>query len=499
MSTRTFPSLPVLGAGVVLGITGDALLRPNGPPGLNLLLWAAAVAAAAVLLHRRRGGPLSREAITWLSVGVLFTAGMAWRDSEALKTFALGSAVLCFALPAFRAGAAWVRSAGLTDYAAALGLGGLSGALGAAPVLARLDWQSLRQESGARGRWRHAAAGVRGLIIATPLLVVFGGLFIAADAVFADLVAETVRIDLDTLVSHLVVAGFLGWIAIGYLRGFIAGTRVDAIPSLPSRGGVLGITDVGTALLLLNLLFLAFVVVQFRYLFGGAELIEVTPGLTYAEYARRGFFELVAVVALTLPWLLAADWLLRRDRPRDELVFRILTGAQIVLVLAVLASAVRRLQLYQAAYGLTEQRFYASALLVLLTFVLFWFAGTVLRGRRASFAFGTLVATLATVAVLHVVNPDAWIARTNVERAAAGATPFDAVYATSLSGDAVPVTLAALPGMPEATRCRIAQRLLSRWSESAPPPLRSWTWSSARARRAVGGKKGALQATGDFL
>ena len=33
---------------------------------------------------------------------------------------------------------------------------------------------------------------------------------------------------------------------------------------------------------------------------------------TYAEYARRGFFELVAVAALVLPLLLCAHWLVRR-------------------------------------------------------------------------------------------------------------------------------------------------------------------------------------------
>ena len=69
-----------------------------------------------------------------------------------------------------------------------------------------------------------------------------------------------------------------------------------------ARIGVLGIVELGIVLGLLDVLFLAFVLVQFRYLFGGAELVQVSATLTYAEYARRGFFELVAVAAL-----LAAD------------------------------------------------------------------------------------------------------------------------------------------------------------------------------------------------
>jgi hypothetical protein len=488
----------MLGAGALLGLAGNALLRAPGAPGLNLFAWSIAVASAALLLHRLRGDPLGREAVLWLAAGVLFTAGLAWRDAPVLKLLALGSAVLCFALPAFRAGAAWIRVGRLTDYAAALGMGGASGALGAVPVLVRLDWQSLRAQSRDDSRWRGAAAGARGIIIATPLLVVFGGLFMAADAVFAAIIVETLRIDPATLASHLMLTGFLAWTATGYLHGFIAGTRTAAIPAVPSRGSVLGITEVGTALLLVNLLFLGFVLVQFRYLFGGSALVEVTPGLTYSAYARRGFFELVAVVALALPWLLSADWLLRRERPRDELVFRVLTGAQVILVAAVLVSAARRMLLYQSAYGLTEQRFYASALLGLLGCVLLWFALTVLRGRGESFAFGTLIASLATVAVLFVANPDVLIARTNIQGARTagdGTTTFDAGYLASLSADAVPVILAALPALPADARCRVAQRLLQRWPPTQPAPLRSWSWSSARARQAITEHAAALRTT----
>jgi hypothetical protein len=230
------------------------------------------------------------------------------------------------------------------------------------------------------------------------------------------------------------------------------------------------------------------VIVQFRYLFGGSDLVHVTPGLTYAEYARRGFFELVAVVALMLPLLLAADWALRRDRPRDEVAFRAIAIVQIALVLAVLVSALQRMRLYQATYGLTELRFYVTATLLVLGVVLLWFTVTVLRGRREAFAFGTLIAALSTAVVLYAANPDAIIVRTNTARMHAdphGAPRFDVVYATSLSADAVPVLLGALPTLPSADRCGIAQRLLSRWPPGVRVPLRTWSWSDARARREV--------------
>ena len=236
----------------------------------------------------------------------------------------------------------------------------------------------------------------------------------------------------------------------------------------------------------LDLLFLSFVIVQFRYLFGGDVLVQVTPDLTYAEYARRGFFELVFAVFLVVPVLLAADWLLERRSRRDDIVFRGLAGLQIVLVLAITASAFQRLRLYYESYGLTDSRLYAMVLLIWVGAMLLWLAATVLRGCRDSFAFGALTSGLATVAVLFVINPDAIIARTNVARiASADAPKFDVVYATSLSADAAPVLIDALPALPREMQCPLARHLLRRWGPDREQPIRAWNWSAFRARDVV--------------
>lgn len=485
MKTLPVPASVVLGAGLVVGIAGNFLLRAPGPPGLNFFLLTAAVAIAAVVVRRPGAGVLSREAAVSLCVGVLFAAVFVWRDAPALKLMAFAGAVLWFSLPAFRAGAAWLRDSQITGYVAAGVAAVAHTVFGAALVLTAVDWESSRRSSQGRAGWRHAAAVARGTVIAVPLIILFGGLFISADAVFAGLVAETVQIDLETLASHVMLTGFLAWIAAGYLHATLKGT-----PMLPAAGSGrprLGVTEIGTALGLLGLLFAVFVIVQLRYLFGGSALIHVTPDLTYAEYARRGFFELVTVVALMVPILLAADWALRRERPRDQVVFSTLAGVQIVLVLAVLASALQRMRLYQETYGLTEPRFYATAMLLLLGVLLVWFTATVLRGRRKAFAFGTLVAVTATGFVLQAANPQAMIVRTNIARGTAQADgqPLDVRYVTSLSADAVPALIDALPALPAEARCEVAQHLLEQWTPGARVPLRTWNWSDTRARAEV--------------
>jgi len=489
-------SAALLVAGVVLGALGDALLRAAGPPGLNLSLWIASVAVAALALHRRAALALDHERAAWVLIGVAFAAGLAWRDAPPLKLLVLACATLTFALATHRLAAAWVRRAGVVRYAGALALGALHAWTAAALALVDAARSSRRVGTGRAAGWHTAAAIARGLVIAAPLVAVFGALFIAADAVFAELVANALRFDFQWIASHILVFSILAWLSTGYLRSFLTGTELPPLGVLSRDGALstfapkrpaLGITEVATALAALNLLFLLFVVVQFRYLFGGHALVQVTPGLTYADYARRGFFELVFAAVLVVPVLLAADWLLDRRLRRDAVVFRALAGAQIGLVLAITASALQRLRLYHASYGLTESRFYAMVLLIWIGAMLFWLAATVLRGRREAFAFGTLSSGLATIALLFVINPDAVIARVNVARmASADATVrFDVAYATSLSADAVPVLIDALAALPPEVQCPIARRMLRRWPPDRARSIRGWNWSAAAASGAV--------------
>jgi hypothetical protein len=249
----------------------------------------------------------------------------------------------------------------------------------------------------------------------------------------------------------------------------------------------------GVMLGLLDVLFLAFVAVEVRYFFGGSALVRATTGLTYSEYARRGFFQLLAVAALLLPFLLVVHWLLRPDDAPGQRLFRWLAGIQIALLSVIMVSAFERMRLYQAEYGLSESRLYPTAFMAWLAVVFVWFCLTVLRARRERFAFGAMVAGFLLVAALHVINPDTLIARTNLERARAGRV-FDPEYIASLSADGVPEIIAGLPALNPKARCMLAKAMLERWSPPEIPDWRSWTISAAEARQAVRANEPALRA-----
>ena len=521
MKEKTKIGLRVLEAALLMGLLGDALLRAT-PWGVNLFLWVAALMAATIALL----GSFRRDVLTgegrWLLLPVIFfAAAFAWRDSPTLRFLDVLALLVTLSVVAMHTRAGRIHLAGIMEYALGFIRAGVDALFG--PLLLLLDdihWREIP-----RAGWsRHIFAVARGLAIALPLLFIFGGLFVAADAVFEGIINRTFNVDFGSLFSHLFLAIFFAWIAGGFLRGILFGKEVKfaangqpvflslniaetttttaaAAPAPPeneapatppaSRLLSLGIVETSIVLGLLNLLFLAFVTVQIRYFFGGAALVQASTGLTFAEYARRGFFELVTVATLVLPLLLIAHWLLRKENPVHERIFRVLAGAQVALLFVIMASAVGRMRLYQSEYGMTELRLYTTVFMGWLAIVFIWFSLSVLRGQRECFACGALVAGFLVLATLHVINPDALIVRLNVAHAQAGRA-FDADYAASLSADAVPALLETLPALGRYNRCVIALNLLDRQSSLEIMDWRTWNRSRARARSSLQVNKEAL-------
>lgn len=506
----TLPVRAIFAGGLALGIAGNVLLRGAGGPGFNFFLLFLSLGVALRTLSRRAGLALSREALVTLGVGIAFATSLMLRAADALQLLALLAAAVAFALPALGAGTAWLRRSGVSDQIEAVAWAGVNAVAGAFRLLrAALVGRSPRgvssvgsDEPGKADR-HPAEAVLRGLLLAIPFLLAFGALFMSADRIFAELVTGLVDVEYDEIVSHVVVTVALTWLACGFLTGFLTGTRLASLSDAFGTRLAAGIVEIGTALALVDLLFLFFVSVQFRYLFGGSGLVEVTPGLTYAEYVREGFGHLALACALVLPSLLAARWLLQPRGRHDVQIFRVLGGLLLLLLVVIIASAIQRVRAYQAAYGLTESRFYGAAFVGWLTLLTVWFAATVLRGRSERFAFPALVSAFAFVALLLAVNPDAWIARTNLERARAGAAAtsragegVDARYLASLSADAVPTLMNALADLSPQSRCVLARSLLKRWGPDGTeePDWRSWSWPVARARQLVSAEANALRA-----
>jgi len=480
MTARTRQGLTIGGAALAVSLVGD-LLERTVPERLDLALGVGALVLAIAYVLAREPELDPPHPGYGLAAGVL-TLALIWRDSEllfALNFLALG-AVGVLALPQVRALGLW--KAGVMDYVA----GGVrlgAGAAAGAPVLVfgEIDWRSLPDDT----PMRRLRGPVLGLLAALPIAVVFGGLLMDADPVYDRILSDHLALRLDAVAPHLLAMLRWGWLAAGVIAAVVWARGAAPVPPIPTPGrGRLGLGEVGTVLAVVDLLFASFVLVQFRVLFGGAAFVQAVSGLSYAEYARSGFFQLVAVAALSLPLLLAADWLLGR---RDRTALRRFRGLALLMLLlldVMLASALYRMRLYTVEYGLTELRFYTTAFMGWLVLVLGWFAASVLRGRRERFAPGAVAAAALTLVALNLLNPDGLIARTNLGRVAAG-REVDAEYIAGLSADALPTIRRTLPGLPAAQRCALGTAVRDRWSNVFEKGRR-WNIAFSRARRAAG-------------
>lgn len=483
MEEHTPRRLGTIEMALLLGVLGDGLLRAV-PWGINLAVWTVvAMAAGWALLPGN--GDRRRPVSGWpLAVALFFATCVSWRASGFLQFWNVVAVLAALTLPLLETQGIRLRLAQVTDYAAGVVAAGISVGLGAILLAPRPQRRPLLTNDGATLR-----DAMVGILLAVPVILVFGGLLMSADPGFEGLVRSLVDWNFEVLFQHALLTGFITWTAAGYLSTLTtADNPVHKVGHTLMRGAerrpLLGLVELGIPLGALGVIFATFVAVQAQYLFGGEQVILEKAGLTYAEYARRGFFELVTASTLLVPVLVGADWLLRRDNARHVVAFRGLAGTLLVLIGLIMLSALQRMRLYTEVYGLTEDRFYATAFMGWIGVVLAVFAGTVLRGHGRRFVFGSITAGFGMLAALNLLNPDARIAGTNMARAAAGAE-FDVSYVSRLSADAVPTLLSGIDALDDDAQCRLYRSAMARWDGPAGGDWRSWNVGTGRARRAL--------------
>ena len=524
MTGRRIASLAIA-VGVLFDVVG-----PGNAAGINVLLVTAALLLAAFVAAGRDGLRRMDPADAWLAPAALLIAAMAAvRTDDWLVATDIGLAwLLVTGAIAVLAGARITR--GLVTHVLEMAMGlvvtcmigvlvrlGLSrtaaAAAGAnAPTTAAADPSlgppppppTLPSPPAGPSRLRRALPVLRGLAIAVPVLGVFVGLFASADAVFAkmagDILAWSPDFDPSDIIRRSLIVTTVAWVvaglvamAAGQLPGLVpTPTAPVPIAESPGRRGLLGTTEAVTVLGAVDLLFAAFVALQVAYLFGGRDTLSAA-GLTYADYARRGFFELVAVAVLAGMVVVGLDAAVGR-RTRAQLAASV---ALLALTAVVLGSAVVRLRLYQEAYGWTELRFVVAVAIGWLAVALVVVGGLLLT-RRTGWTLHVLgILTLVTVAGVNVIGPQAFVADRNLERvldpsqvASGGQTGLDSDYLQHLGDEAVPAVVASFERMPAPDRVTLASFLEARTAALRTDPSYlgwpSWNLSREQARQALG-------------
>ncbi|MBN8466438.1 DUF4173 domain-containing protein [Corallococcus exiguus] len=471
-----------LAASLTVGVLAEVLLE-RARWGLGFPLLVAVLVGALAWLGGREGWQRARPNAWLLAPLGLVSVFVVVRDSSWLLALnVMTAAVLLMMLSHFWA-AGRVERLGLTDYIVVF-FGSAAQSLLYPPVLVRdsVDLRGLKTHS------RLLGALTRGLLLALPVLFVFGLLLDSADGIFSSTMQRFLSFDMDlgTLMSRGLGVAFGASVAAGVLGHALRrrATKELGDAEVASATPRLGLIEALTLIFAVNALFFVFAAFQVAYLFVG-DASSPASGYTFAEYARRGFFELVVVASLTLALVMALTRWTRRETRVAQTVFRASTSLMVVLTLIILSSAMRRLSLYEDAFGYTLLRVHTHVFMVALGAALAWRAVT-LWWKPERFAVGAFATALGSVLVLNFLNPEAFIVRHNLERSARTGGSLDTEMFFDLSADAVPGMVQAASTLKNGDQWRLETVLREHQERLAQrDTVPEWNVSRFLARRAL--------------
>ncbi|MCG5216179.1 DUF4153 domain-containing protein [Streptosporangium soli] len=457
------PTAPwwVLPLAAVVGVVA-AVAVPYGGFGVGVVIAVLAVGLAAV--------PAVWKRLTWWSAGLgligfgLVSIAMVL-DGDWLVAPLMVAGFCVLALAISGAGQGF--------------LGVLAGGLSVALALIPLPWfLAGPMKALTRRRPKRLAPIAAGLGLTLGLVVVFGALFASADAVFSGFVSDLLVVP-DWLDSVPVRVFVFALFAVLVAAAVLAGLRPVNEPKAPKLGFQVNRTMWVLPLGALNLLFAAFVGVQVAVLFGGDQRVLTTAGLTYADYARQGFFQLVVVSVFVLAIVAVAAGVISLNG-WDRWLMAVLLGVLCALTMVILVSALQRLSLYVEVYGFTRLRASVGATIMWLgaVFALVLVAGAVRLARRRG--GGWLPRALVVVTALGLIsfavwNPDLRVAETQV---AIRGDRLDSDYLGDLGAEAV----SALDKLPEPERSCVLADVVAANGLAEPDPWNGWNLARERAR-----------------
>ncbi|WP_088228258.1 DUF4173 domain-containing protein [Desulfosporosinus sp. FKB] len=291
-----------------------------------------------------------------------------------------------------------------------------------------------------------------GLLSATALLIIIIPLLASADDIFRQLIEQIPNIfkfvNIDDVIPRLIVVTLVTCLVFSYLWSLLtskvrlnkgsSNTLSEGVSETDSRQKSRAFLDpitVTSMLVLIDLLYAVFIAIQFSYLFGSLRFGH-PQNFTYAQYARKGFFELVVITLINLIILLGNMNFLKSSGTKLDKVVKLLNTILVACTLIILLSAHFRMSLYEEVYGFTYLRVLTHAFMGYL-FVLLVVTLCKIWRQRTQLLKSYLIISVVAYTLINYVNIDNIIVKNNIERYNKG-NPIDIIYLTTLSYDVVP-------------------------------------------------------------
>ena len=413
-------------------------------PGINFALFTASCLIAAFYLLLGDGFRPGRASLILIPIFIFFAAVTFLRDESMTNFLSIVFTLLIMVILTMTyLGGRWHLYT-LSDYLSKSLQ--LFGSVVGRPVTFMGEVRKAQTDAGIPPSKRNIWPVVRGIVIAVPVIAIFASLLASADAIFGQRLEDLINwFNIDNLPE--LIFRFVYIIIIGYgLAGVVLHASTESKDEKLANEGnpfippFLGFTEASIVLGSVAALFATFVVIQFQYFFGGQANIHI-DGYTYAEYARRGFGELVTVAFFALLMLLTLTSITKRESESQRKIFSGLGVTLVALLLVMLVSAFKRLGLYEAVYGFSRLRTYTHVFLIWIGLLLVATIVLEILRKERMFTFAMLVAAFGFAASLPILNVDAFIVNQNIQRelnAKKDNVDLDMQYFVNLSADAVP-------------------------------------------------------------
>jgi len=330
---------------------------------------------------------------------------------------------------------------------------------------------------------------LRGVAVAVPVLIVFTTLLASADEVFARFLFIG---NLPSLIGHLILTAAVGTGLLVFLSRRAHETRASVDPV---NIRLLGPVEIMMILGGLVVLFAAFVATQVVVASGGASHVLETEGLTQADHARRGFFQLlwVAGLAVALVGTLRAVRVEDPERGTDR--FQPLALLTLVLTLVIAGISIQRLSLYIGSFGLTPLRVWALAGAGAVGVAIALFAASIagFGADRSWYPGAVLMLAFVLVLGLNIANPDGVVAEYNMNNV----SELDTYALANLSDDAVVAIVSGLDDLAQPVRADVVSRLCSRPDRATSYGFLEYNRSMSSADASLDALCGARPTFGD--
>lgn len=280
----------------------------------------------------------------------------------------------------------------------------------AASVIDNIDITVKSLFSNGNGGKKAIGKALIGLACAIPVLIIVVPLLMSSDYAFRGMMSDIFRNTLSTILkSAFGVAISLFVISYGFS---LKTGRVAKV----KQGNFTGIENVYIISFLsaIGMCYLLYLFSQLAYFFSAFKGFLPSTEITYAQYARKGFFEMCVIAVINLVIVFLALLISKKQNGKVCHGIKAIATFIAVFTLIIIATAISKMVLYIDAYGMTVPRLTTSAFMLFLGVV---FISVILRIyiTKINIIKTALIAAGCIVLVLGTANVNAICAKYNYE------------------------------------------------------------------------------------